>query len=131
MVEATEARPEAGGSVAAAISTAMVQLVHEYTGRGPTKARTSIRDDLVTVLFQNTMLKAERTLVLTGKADLVLRMRQEFQRAMRDDMVSIIEGSTGRTVLAFMSDNHIDPDMAIEVFVLEPRAPDGRAEAST
>jgi hypothetical protein len=25
-------------------------------------------------------------------------------------------------VIAFMSTNHIDPDMAVEVFVLEPKA---------
>ena len=26
----------------------------------------------------------------------------------------------GRKVVGFMSDNHIDPDLAVEVFVLEP-----------
>jgi hypothetical protein len=26
-------------------------------------------------------------------------------------------------VIGFMSDNHIDPDLAVEVFVLEPLAP--------
>jgi uncharacterized protein YbcI len=28
----------------------------------------------------------------------------------------------GRKVVGFMSDNHIDPDLAVEVFVLEPLA---------
>jgi hypothetical protein len=28
--------------------------------------------------------------------------------------------ATGRKVIAFMSDNHIDPDYGAEVFVLEP-----------
>jgi hypothetical protein len=28
--------------------------------------------------------------------------------------------TTFRKVIGFMSDNHIDPDLAVEVFVLEP-----------
>ena len=108
------------GSVSAGISNAIVRLMSEYTGRGPTKARTAINRDVVTVVLQNTLTKAERSLVAAGKADLVLNMRQEFQRTMREDMVGAVQMLTERTVIAFMSDNHIDPDMAVEVFVLEP-----------
>jgi uncharacterized protein YbcI len=110
------------GSVSAGISNAIVRLMSEYTGRGPTKARTAINRDVVTVVLQNTLTKAERSLVAAGKTDLVLNMRQEFQRTMRDDMVGAVQMLTERTVIAFMSDNHIDPDMAVEVFVLEPEA---------
>jgi hypothetical protein len=39
---------------------------------------------------------------------------------MRDDLVEIVERELVRKVIAFMSQNHIDPDLAIEVFVLEP-----------
>ena len=38
---------------------------------------------------------------------------------MRDDLVKLVEDTLDRKVVAFMSDNHIDPDMAVEVFVLE------------
>jgi uncharacterized protein YbcI len=113
------------GSVSAGISNAIVRLMSEYMGRGPTKARTAINRDVVTVVLQNTLTKAERSLVAAGKADLVLNMRQEFQRTMREDMVGAVQMLTERTVIAFMSDNHIDPDMAVEVFVL---APDGNGE---
>jgi uncharacterized protein YbcI len=34
-----------------------------------------------------------------------------------------IEELTGRKVIGFMSDNHLDPDLAVEVFVLEPLRP--------
>jgi uncharacterized protein YbcI len=64
--------------------------------------------------------KAERSLVDDGKGELVRNIRGEFQRTMRDDMVGAVESITERKVIAFMSDNHIDPDMAIEAFVLEP-----------
>lgn len=39
---------------------------------------------------------------------------------MRSDLIAVVEERTGRRVAAFMSDNHIDPDFAAEVFVLEP-----------
>jgi uncharacterized protein YbcI len=40
---------------------------------------------------------------------------------MEKDLRREIEALTGRTVVGFMSDNHIDPDLAVEVFVLAPR----------
>ena len=57
------------GSVAADISNAVVRLLSEYTGRGPTKARTHIHEDLVTVVLRDTLTKGERSLVAAGKTD--------------------------------------------------------------
>ena len=111
-----------GKPPAAMISTATVQLLHEYTGRGPTKAKTMINDDVVTVLLADTLTKGERKLVETGQADRVISLRHDFQLAMRDDFVAIVERQLERKVIAFMSQNHIDPDLAVEVFVLEPDA---------
>jgi uncharacterized protein YbcI len=108
------------GRIANAISTAGVRIVSEYTGRGPTKAKTVINRDSVMLLMADTMTKGERSLIAAGKTEAVLQMRQEFQRAMRDDLIAVVETNMGRKVIAFMSDNHVDPDMAAEVFVLEP-----------
>jgi uncharacterized protein YbcI len=91
----------------------------EYTGRGPTKARTYINDNLITVLLQDTLTKGERSLVRDGKQDLVLNTRLTYQMTMRNDLKTGLEQITGRTVRAFMSSNHMDPDIAVEVFVLE------------
>jgi hypothetical protein len=43
---------------------------------------------------------------------------------MREDFTTEIEALTGRRVTAFLSDNHIDPDVAIECFQLAPARPD-------
>jgi uncharacterized protein YbcI len=102
------------------ISTSAVQLLHEYTGRGPTKARTVISDDLVTILLADTLTKGERKLADNGHSERVLALRHDFQLVMRDDLIGIVERQLNRKVAAFMSQNHIDPDLAIEVFVLEP-----------
>lgn len=118
------------GSLNAAISNAVVGIVHDYTGRGPTRARTSIRDDIVLVVLQETMLKAERSLVLDHKADLVVNMRRAFQQTMRADMSAAVAELTGREVIAFMSDSHLKPDYSVEVFVLEPDAAEAHARTS-
>jgi uncharacterized protein YbcI len=108
------------GRTANAISNAAVRIVSDYTGRGPTKAKTVINRDSVLLLMADIMTKGERSLIEAGKSDAVLHMRQEYQRAMRDDLIACVEINMERKVIAFMSDNHIDPDMAAEIFVLEP-----------
>jgi uncharacterized protein YbcI len=108
------------GSRAAAISNLVVRLMSEYTGRGPTKARTYMHDDLVTVLLADTLTKGERSLAREGQEERVLAMRKAFQNVMRADLVEGVEEITGRRVIAFLSDNHIEPDIALEGFVLEP-----------
>jgi uncharacterized protein YbcI len=102
------------------ISTAAVQLLHEYTGRGPTKAKTMINEELVTIVLADTLTTGERRLVDNGLSDRVLQLRHDYQMTMRDDLVAIVERQLDRKVIAFMSQNHIDPDLAVEVFVLEP-----------
>ena len=110
----------AGGALYSAISNAIVGIVHEYTGRGPTRARTSIRDDVVVVVLQETLLKAERSLIEDGKTELVVTMRRSFQQTMREDMSKAVSELTGREVIAFMSDSHLEPDYSVELFVLAP-----------
>src|SRR3954465_6715576 len=112
-------RPE-GAALNAAISQAIVQLLAESTGRGPTKARTTIDRDLIVVLLQNTLTPGERYLAENDRAHQVLDMRAAYQGAMRSASITVIEELTDRTVSAFMSANHIDPDIAAEIFVLDP-----------
>jgi uncharacterized protein YbcI len=104
----------------AMISTSAVQLLHEFTGRGPTKAKTLINEDLVTVVLADTLTKGEQKLVDNGRPDRVIELRHDFQMVMREDLIGIVERQLERKVIAFMSQNHIDPDLAIELFVLEP-----------
>jgi uncharacterized protein YbcI len=122
-MEAMEAQRE-GRPPAAVISTSAVQLLHEYTGRGPTKAKTLINDNVVTILLADTLTKGESKLVQNGHSDRVLELRHDYQLVMRDDLVDLVERQVDRKVIAFMSQNHIDPDLAVEVFVLEPEHAD-------
>jgi uncharacterized protein YbcI len=111
-----------GGELNAAISNAVVRLLSEYSGRGPTKAQCSIRDNVVVVMLEDTLTKGERSLVTRGRSEKVLDLRSEFQAAMRQDAMAAVARLTGRPITAFMSTNHIDPDLAAEVFVLDGRS---------
>jgi uncharacterized protein YbcI len=109
------------GRVAAAISTAVVHVFSEHTGRGPTRARTTIDGTTVVVILQDSMTKAECSLVEAGKHAEVLQLRRSFQETMRDDLVAVIEQLTASRVNAFMSANHIAPDTAAEIFLLDSK----------
>ena len=119
------------GEAAQAISNALVRLLRDYTGRGPTQAYTTITDSHVVVVLRDALLKAERSLVKDGHADAVIDMRRRFQRTMKSALVEAIEANTGREVLAFLSDHHIDPDIAVEVFILKPRGGAGDRDGAT
>ena len=119
-----------GGQLAAAISNAVVRRIADVSGRGPSRARTTIGHDSVFVVVEDTLTVGERELVGIGDAALVLRMREGLQRAMRQSLDRDIEGLTGRKVIGFMSTNQIDPDLGVEVFILAPEAESrSRAEA--
>jgi uncharacterized protein YbcI len=108
------------GSPNAEISRSAVKTLREYTGRGPTKARTTINTDSVMIVLGDVLTKGERKLAENGKRDRVLAVRHDFQMVMREELVAMVERTLDRKVIAFMSDNHLDPDLSVEVFILEP-----------
>jgi uncharacterized protein YbcI len=87
------------------------------------KARTTIRDNVVLVMLQQTLTKGEQVLVNKGRGENVLVLRHEYQEAMREESSEKIAELTGRDVTAMMSANHLSPDLAAEIYVLD-RAPD-------
>jgi uncharacterized protein YbcI len=119
MTADTEQGRSPQSSLYVAISNAIVRLLREYTGRGPTKARTTIRDNVVVVMLEQSLTKGEQILVMKGRADNVLVLRREYQEAMRDESSAKVAELTGRDVIAMMSANHLDPDLAAEIYVLD------------
>ena len=108
------------GTLGGAISDEIVSLLHRYTGRGPTEARTYVHDNLIVCLLGDSLTKAEQSLVTGGHYASVLDTRSLFQRTMRADYTEAVERLSGRTVIAFMSQSHIDPNYGLEAFVLLP-----------
>jgi uncharacterized protein YbcI len=108
-----------GGALNAAISNAVVGLLRANVGKGPTKARTIHSDRFVLCVLEDTMTRAEQNLATHNKEDYVLGMRHALQETMQEEMTAVVEALTSRKVVAFMSANHLSPDFAAEVFVLD------------
>ena len=111
------------------ISNGIVKLLKAHADRGPTECRTHIDDDLVIVLMRGGFSRLENTLFEDGKFLDVRKMRHTFQDTMEARFTEVIENSTGREVVAFMSASHQSPDLQMEVFVLDGAAPTPAASA--
>jgi uncharacterized protein YbcI len=116
--------PLQAGALNAAISNAVVGLLGEFAGRGPTKARTIHSGNLVLCVVEDTMTKVERSLASGGHEEFVLRLRSALQHTMRTRLTAAVEGLTHRRVAAFLSASVIEPDLAAEVFVLDEALPE-------
>jgi uncharacterized protein YbcI len=113
------------GRVAAEISRRMVQLLSRYMGRGPTRARTTLNANVAVTVFHDALTKAELNLAAAGQTEAVHHMRRTFQSLMREQAIEAVEETTGRVVLAHLSDVDPDANIAAEVFIFEPAPEDG------
>jgi uncharacterized protein YbcI len=114
--------PLSGGELNAAITRELVRIHTAAIGRGPRKSYSFHSGDTLITVMLEVLTRAEQTLVSFDEGDAVLAMRRLSQRAMAEEMKAVVAQLTGRKVLACMGDNHLDPDMAVQVFVLAPPA---------
>jgi uncharacterized protein YbcI len=116
---------------AQAISNAITKLQRDHYGRGPESVRTVVGYDHVICFLENTFMPVEHTLIEAGETAAVRETRLAFQRAMEQRFVTTIEEITNRKVRSFLSQVSLNPDISVEVFVLErdgtEPAPDGLA----
>ena len=108
------------GPMLASLSNAIVGVYKRRYGKGPTKARSYVMDDIVCCVLRGGLTQAELTLASSGRADSVTRQRHELQEAVRDEFVRVVEEIVGRPVVAFLSTTSTDPDVSVEIFMLEP-----------
>ena len=112
--------PGALGETLAEISNALVGLHKRYYGKGPVRAKTFLVDNTVLCLLEGGFTIVERTLIDTGRDQIVRDLRHSFQLAMQDQYTEVVESRLGRRVTAYLSQVHTDPDVAVELFMLEP-----------
>ena len=111
--------PLKGGELNAAITSALVGIHTEYLGRGPRRASTFHYGHVLVTLMHDVLTPAEKSLTATSQADAVNHIRHLFQETMEVDFREAVERLTGRKVLAFISGNHMEPDIAAELFILD------------
>jgi uncharacterized protein YbcI len=109
-----------GGAALSQISNAVVQILREHYGRGPTKAKTFLNDNYVLTVTEDLLTTVEQTLVARGDEELVRTLRLKFQSVVADRFTEAVEEATGRKVLTYHSQVTFDPPMGFEIFVLEP-----------
>jgi uncharacterized protein YbcI len=114
-----DSKPLSGGELNAAITREVIRVHNESHGRGPKKAFSFHNGNVLTTVMEEVLTAAERRLADSGEREAVLNMRSLYQRSMEPALKKAIEEVTGRKVLALMSDNHLEPDMAVEVFILD------------
>jgi uncharacterized protein YbcI len=112
-----------GGKLLSAISTSIVKLVREHYGRGPIKAKTYALDDIVVVVMRGSGFTPLEQTMMDGpdedSAERVVAMREDFQRLMARRYRETVERLTGRKVMAFLSQAHVEPDITMEVFFID------------
>jgi len=108
------------GEVLAAITDGLVALHTRSYGKGPTAAKTYYMGDAVVAFLWEGFTKVEETLIASGRGETVAVLRRSLQAAMEEEFTAIVEQATGRDVLAFMSEVHVEPNMTADVFLLAP-----------
>jgi len=113
-----------GGHLLSAISNGIVHLMREHYGRGPMRAKTYVLDDIIVCVLRGSGFTAlEQTMMDSDDRDRgerVVAMREDFQRMMAKRYKAMIEQLTGRKVLAFLSQAHVEPDITLEMFFVDP-----------
>jgi uncharacterized protein YbcI len=129
-VHELESRPADNGQASSQISRKIVQIHARLYGRGPTRAKTYVNTDYVMTVLEEIFTPAERTLVDAGRREEVESTRAAFQDTVGKDFIAIVEAAASRKVRGFISAVHLDSEVAVELFLLEP-LPDPGAPAGS
>jgi uncharacterized protein YbcI len=118
------------------ISNTAVALHREHFGRGPGAAKTHFSDNLVVCVLTDVFTPPEKTLIAAGQEAQVRETRAIHHAATEDIYKRRMEAVLGRPVAAHLSTIHVDPDVAVDIFVLvdgngaeAPTAANGSAPA--
>jgi len=106
------------GELGAAISNAVVQITAEFAGRGATRAKTYLFDDVILTVMEGSALPVERTLAKAGEGQLVHQVETRIGEVLADRLSAAVEEITGRRVRACMCGAQIESDLKCQVFML-------------
>ena len=114
--------PLTGNELLDAVTEVMVGLHERYHHRVPVSAKSLLLGDEVLVcVLGGVYSDVEKTLIELQRMTIVQEVRSAFQTAMQDKFIAAVERLSGREVLAFISNQHVGPDIEIELFMLRPR----------
>ena len=115
--------PLSGEPLLMAVTDAMVVLHRRYHHRAPVTAKSlMLGDDLIACVMGGVYTDVEKTMIELQRSTVVQETRSAFQTAMQATFIEAVERLSGRDVLAFISNQHVGPDIEIELFMLRPEA---------
>lgn len=113
--------PLEGQALLDAVTESMVTFHANHHHREPLTAKSQMMgDDLLVCVLGGVYTEVEKTLIELQQQTIVQEARTTFQRAVGRRFIDEVERLSGRRVIAFISNSHVGPDLAVEVFVLEP-----------
>lgn len=122
--------PLTGEPLLAAVTEAMVSFHERYYHRKPATAKSlMLGDDLLASVLSGVYTDVEKTMIEIQKAPIVQQTRNAFQNAMQDKFINAVQDLSGRSVLAFISNHHVGPDVEIELFLLTPDQTSARGDS--
>jgi uncharacterized protein YbcI len=113
--------PLIGDELLVAVTEAMVALHERYYHRAPVTAKTLLLGgDLLVCVLGGVYTDVEKTMIELQRSTIVQETRSAFQNVMQHKFIAVVERLTGRGVLGFISNQHVGPDMEVELFMLAP-----------
>jgi uncharacterized protein YbcI len=112
--------PLTGDDLLGAVTDAMVALHERYYHRTPVTAKTMmLDDDLIVCVMGGVYTDVEKTMIELQRQAVVHETRSAFHAAIQQKFVSVVERLSGREVLAFVSNQHVGPDLEVEIFMMK------------
>jgi uncharacterized protein YbcI len=114
-----------GGELLDAVTVVMVDLHQRYYDRVLVSAKSLLMGgDLLVMVLGGVCMAVEQTMIELQRSIVVGETRRAFQTAMADKFIGAVERLSGRHVLAFTSNHHVDPDIETEISMLQPQRHD-------
>ncbi len=101
------------------ISGAMVTIMKQYHGKGPTNARTFVNERYVFCVMEGGLSRSDETLLAAGEEAVVRAYRLSFEAAITPVITRAVADITGRAVVGYHSQVILDPPHVIEIFILD------------
>jgi uncharacterized protein YbcI len=108
------------GRLLAEVTNAIVRLHRQHYGKGPTRSKSYLAGDVVLCVMGDLFTPVERTLLAAGEGERVRSARVAVHDAVGHDFRDAVERIMGRRVITFTSQVLLEPEIGIELFILEP-----------
>ena len=110
-----------GEQLLVAVTDAMVEFHQRYHNRAPVVGKTLLLgEELLACVLGGVYNDVEKMMIELESTTILQETRSPFQEEMQHRFIAEVERLTGRGVRAFISNSHVDPDLEVELFVLNP-----------